>query len=541
MEQFFTIDIRKLTTAECRAMSRGFELFVLLVARALRLNPAGHAMLRYDPDSKASVTEMDKLPASLREPAQESIVSLMAHRFLPVLVLRDPHRRCAIDAVDILLVEPEVEVVCKVRVARSAATWPPRFSESIHFMTLCEDGTLLVTGDDPGELSLRAQAEFEVLRDAEPGELLNRHLDRVETVRSRSPIVPVNAYDVEEFHREVECRAFTYWTKRGVFVPASPEQVAMADGNWDGVDPAAEYADVMVEIRRQQTERPGGIGAALTLFIVSLAAFAVAGSALWELDTLALLVGILLFHEAGHFVAMKVFGYRNVKMFFLPMFGAAVSGDAQRAVSWKRALVALAGPVPGILVGAGVGLWAAWAGQTDWQKPALLMLVLNAANLLPLLPLDGGHVLHAVIFQRSRWADLIFRILAGVGMILLGGVMRVLGILLLLQCRTTYRVGRAVERLRVAGRGRDPEGVPVMSPGATGEIAEELAGELASAQRMRMKDFAHFVKDAYSRLNVAPPGLLASLGILALYAGSLLVAAVVGLSLFWIYAAGHAE
>ena len=32
----------------------------------------------------------------------------------------------------------------------------------------------------------------------------------------------------------------------------------------------------------------------------------------------------LLFHEAGHWVTMRIFKYRNLQMFFIPMFGAAV-------------------------------------------------------------------------------------------------------------------------------------------------------------------------------------------------------------------------
>ncbi len=28
------------------------------------------------------------------------------------------------------------------------------------------------------------------------------------------------------------------------------------------------------------------------------------------------LVGVLLFHELGHYAGMRIFGYRNVRMFF---------------------------------------------------------------------------------------------------------------------------------------------------------------------------------------------------------------------------------
>ena len=32
----------------------------------------------------------------------------------------------------------------------------------------------------------------------------------------------------------------------------------------------------------------------------------------------AMLVGVLFFHELGHYVGMRIFGYRNVRMFFIP-------------------------------------------------------------------------------------------------------------------------------------------------------------------------------------------------------------------------------
>src|SRR6185503_11851369 len=50
----------------------------------------------------------------------------------------------------------------------------------------------------------------------------------------------------------------------------------------------------------------------------------------------------------------------------------------------------------------------------------MLLVTLNGFNLLPILPLDGGHVLHATLFCRNRWLDVVFRGLAIAGLVGLG-------------------------------------------------------------------------------------------------------------------------
>jgi hypothetical protein len=62
-------------------------------------------------------------------------------------------------------------------------------------------------------------------------------------------------------------------------------------------------------------------------------------------------IAVLLVHESGHYVVMRAFGYRDLRMFFIPFVGAAVSGWSGKAHGYQRTLVALAGPVPGILLG----------------------------------------------------------------------------------------------------------------------------------------------------------------------------------------------
>ncbi len=91
--------------------------------------------------------------------------------------------------------------------------------------------------------------------------------------------------------------------------------------------------------------------AASWVLVGSLVLFLLVGRGERSLGALAVLVGVLLFHELGHFAGMKAFGYRDVRMFFIPFFGAAVSGKRAGVAPWKEAVVLLLGPVPGVLRG----------------------------------------------------------------------------------------------------------------------------------------------------------------------------------------------
>ena len=53
---------------------------------------------------------------------------------------------------------------------------------------------------------------------------------------------------------------------------------------------------------------------------------------------------------------MRIFHYRNLRMFFIPLFGAAVTGRNWNVPGWKKALVSLAGPLPGIALGIFLGV-----------------------------------------------------------------------------------------------------------------------------------------------------------------------------------------
>ena len=73
--------------------------------------------------------------------------------------------------------------------------------------------------------------------------------------------------------------------------------------------------------------------------------------------------------------------------------------------------------MPGIVLGTPVAVVGFLLNEPKVVDAAFMMLILNGFNLLPFLPLDGGWVVHAVLFVRSPVLDVVFRVVAALGMI----------------------------------------------------------------------------------------------------------------------------
>ncbi len=66
---------------------------------------------------------------------------------------------------------------------------------------------------------------------------------------------------------------------------------------------------------------------------------------------IAAILVVIIIHEAGHFLFMKLFNYSNVKIFIVPLLGAFTTGKKQQVSQWQLSLIILAGPIPGIIIG----------------------------------------------------------------------------------------------------------------------------------------------------------------------------------------------
>lgn len=127
-----------------------------------------------------------------------------------------------------------------------------------------------------------------------------------------------------------------------------------------------------------------------------------------DLIYIAAVLVVLLIHEFGHFFAMKAFKYTNVKLFILPLFGAYVSGKKPVVSQWQMTVIILAGPVPGILIGFLLLMYNASYPNEKLQMLGNIFLYLNAINLLPFIPLDGGRLLETLFLNQNHVLRLVF-------------------------------------------------------------------------------------------------------------------------------------
>lgn len=312
------------------------------------------------------------------------------------------------------------------------------------------------------------------------------------------------------------------WT--GWTAPLHEDQPIRLELQPDGV--SRKHDDVLAEFEQQQNKKASW-GAAIGILGVSLLLFMAAAGAQKLFDNLLMIIVVLAFHEAGHYVAMRIFGYRNVRMFFIPFFGAAASGQHYNVAGWKKAVVALAGPVPGILFAVPIGVAGTATERPQLLNAAMFMLFLNGYNLLPMLPLDGGWVLHAVLFVRHPVLDVVFRVVACVLMFVMAIVFSqwclcAVAIFMLVLTPTAYRVARVAHRLRQAGiRAGSPDAITIPHAAAQ-QILAELWREMPANTPPNV--LAQDVANVFEMFNAEPPGVLASLALLTLYAGSFISA-----------------
>jgi Zn-dependent protease len=130
----------------------------------------------------------------------------------------------------------------------------------------------------------------------------------------------------------------------------------------------------------------------------------IAMALLWNVSVAAVILAAITFHEAGHALAMRRFGYRDVHIFFVPLLGAMTVGSPATTTVRDRLAVLLAGPVPGLWLGVVLlAIDQSFGPVQVLRLSALALLILNGLNLLPFTPLDGGRALEALTRPESVW------------------------------------------------------------------------------------------------------------------------------------------
>jgi Zn-dependent protease len=262
-------------------------------------------------------------------------------------------------------------------------------------------------------------------------------------------------------------------------------------------------------------------GARWRWFVVSLILFALVLLAGNSAVKVGIVVAVIFLHELGHYAGMRLFGYRDLGIFFLPFFGAAAVGVKDRAPVWQQVVVLLLGPVPGLVLGC-----LLWVGLVKAQHPLLCELVawlvaLNLLNLAPLEPLDGGRVVNLLLFYRRPALEAAALVVSAVSLALVGHfvfsswILFGLGGLILLQVPRRYATAAAARRL--VGQWPDlPVELDKLSQAQLRDVFRQVlrafpGSDLPAAMRS--------MTEVHERAVVRPLPVLLRGGFLALYAG----------------------
>lgn len=180
----------------------------------------------------------------------------------------------------------------------------------------------------------------------------------------------------------------------------------------DEEQPVSPEAAFVYPPKYQKQEQPANVW--LRSF-TSLALYLILGYFIFPSPKMLLLItAIVIIHELGHFLAMKYYRYSDLGIFFIPLLGAYVSGTKREVSQIQSAVILLAGPLPGIILG--IIFYVIDKNSSTGYYPfyislshiALLFILLNLINLLPIYPLDGGQLLNRVFLDEESIISKLF-------------------------------------------------------------------------------------------------------------------------------------
>lgn len=247
------------------------------------------------------------------------------------------------------------------------------------------------------------------------------------------------------------------------------------------------------------------IGVWLGIFAISGIAFA-ASIALGQgtLEWVAMLTGVVLFHELGHWLAMKARGYSNTGIFFVPFLGGAAVGHKERISTHDEMIVLLAGPLPGLFLGIALVIAAMVWPIPEWaHELGIVAIAVNGLNLFPIFPLDGGRVAHLLLFRGHPVLEAGFRVCGSIALAIAGiassaWILVGLAAFLLIGIRHGWDVASAERALRARGvpSDREEQRAAIMT-----EIRERRPDLRLAFRILRARELS-------SRLGVASAGIV---------------------------------
>ncbi|WP_438462408.1 site-2 protease family protein [Marinomonas sp. PE14-40] len=123
------------------------------------------------------------------------------------------------------------------------------------------------------------------------------------------------------------------------------------------------------------------------------------------------LILCLVVHEYGHIRAMKYFGMKTKGIYLIPFVGGLALSENKINTRWQEVVIAIMGPFFGLILSL-ASLVIYWlTGIEMFAGLAVYNALLNLFNLLPILPLDGGHIMKSITFSMHSVVGLVLCIL----------------------------------------------------------------------------------------------------------------------------------
>lgn len=273
-------------------------------------------------------------------------------------------------------------------------------------------------------------------------------------------------------------------------------------------EPGVRLADVEAELEKLTT--PGRkLVQSLAPLVLTVAAFIGLGLLTESVVGIVTIVVVLFVHEFGHTLGMKWFGYRDVRMIFIPLLGAGASGTDANPSGEKRAVVALLGPVPGVAIGVGFGIAYLMTGRAGLRDITRTFIYLNFFNLLPFHPLDGARLLEHCLFTRQPRLEVGYKLGTGGALLWVAWKLQavILGIfagLILLSLFATNTAAKVAAQLRRTVAADEPLSADRVPRGHLAEIVRRLVRD-APARKKSPKTLAVLARDVWSRVCTRPP------------------------------------
>jgi Zn-dependent protease len=168
------------------------------------------------------------------------------------------------------------------------------------------------------------------------------------------------------------------------------------------------------------------------------------------------LATVIVLHEAGHAAAMLMAGVGVRGIYLIPFFGGAAVPKTSYRTEGRLGFVALMGPALSLIPTLSLLALYRANGGAQLREAVEMFAVINAANLLPIYPLDGGLILNALIGSASRkfamivaWVGLLTGL--GLGMYFQSFLLGIPFLLFALQRYLSGGHAIELERLSLAG------------------------------------------------------------------------------------------